>query len=272
MRNGQTLKTLAIHLSVDACEDADRRPPRFWGDVDVTAAFLEIRRRLLCDVLTKPLFLVPDVIEGPNGKKWIPSPMRCAKFCKMSACDSRCRGPSSGSRIKHESEKPWACASHRRRPHGLGGPRCTGDWELGRRADRKPTTWSCPSPHVSQVCATFTTIGWPRKTDRRAVCFAMLRQERHGVERRTRTIFDQGHVSDAESPFQTLVKDGSEASTEPASSSLGPQIVILPGARPLSRQTSAGSYRLSRPSPMLHQVRCVDGPGQPQPWCRNILF
>ena len=51
--------------------------PRFWDDVDVTS-----RRRLSCDALTKPLFLVPDVVEGPNGKKWIPSPMRSAKFCK----------------------------------------------------------------------------------------------------------------------------------------------------------------------------------------------
>ena len=79
--------------------------------------------------------------------------------------------------------------------------------------------------------------------------FATLRQERHCVERRTRTIFDQGHQATSEVHSRELSGTGSEASTEPASPSLSPQIVILRGVGPLSRQTSAGSYRPFRPSP-----------------------
>ena len=82
-----------IHSSVGLCSRGKRQvrgsrttfrwtAPRFWSDVDVTAAFLESPRRLSCDAQTKPLILVPDVVEGPNGKMWISSPMRCAKFCK----------------------------------------------------------------------------------------------------------------------------------------------------------------------------------------------
>ena len=118
--------------------------------------------------------------------------------------------------------------------------------ETGRCAVRRATTWSCPSPHVSQVCATFASISWPRKTECRAVYLAMLRQERHCVERRTRTVFDQGHQATSEVRSRELSR--TEAWQAP-SQRLRPSVLISGVSAHSREQTSAGSYRLSQPSP-----------------------
>ena len=59
-------------MANDAYEDSDRR---FDGLCRYHGSFLGV------PPASVPLFR-PDVVEGPNGKMWIASPMRYAKFCK----------------------------------------------------------------------------------------------------------------------------------------------------------------------------------------------
>ena len=113
-------------------------------------------------------------------------------------------------------------------------------------------------------------VGWPRKD--RLSCSVSCNASVGTTLSWSDAYEPSSKICDVGSPFQGGVRERNVAGTKPASPSQSPQIVILRGVSSLSRRTSAGASRPSRPSLTLHLVPCVDDLDRPQPWRPTSSF